>query len=99
MRSNLVIPLELFSARKYVLSIKFASSCFDINGTRQYEFLKRRNLNLGLCLRQPRAPLAAELGWSRFLWAALGLCWGRDKLFCTERVLWKAAGDTAGPKL
>lgn len=46
MKSNLVIPLELFSIRKYILNIKFTSSCFDINSTRQYEFLKRQNLNL-----------------------------------------------------
>lgn len=46
MKSNLVIPLEIFSIRKYIPNIKFTSSCFDINGTRQYEFLKRQNLNL-----------------------------------------------------
>lgn len=46
MGSNLVIPLELLFVGKHVLSIEFASSCLDINGTRQYEFLKRQNLNL-----------------------------------------------------
>lgn len=76
MRSNLVIPLELFSARKYVLSIEFASSCFDINGTRQYEFLKRQNLNLGLRLWQPRAMLAAGAGMEPVPLGALGALLG-----------------------
>lgn len=72
MRSTLVIPLELFSIRKYVLSIKFASSCFDINGTRQYEFLKRQNLNLSLCLWVAQSHAGSQSwDWSRFLWAAL----------------------------
>jgi len=62
MKSNLVSPLELFSIRNYILNIKFAPSCFDINGSRQYEFLKRENLNLNPPSEFARSPeLSSQL--------------------------------------